>query len=299
MMCDKNLIYIGGPTAVGKSLIAIEIAKHFSTEIVSCDSRQFYKELKIGTAPPSKDELNKINHHFIQDRSVLDHLSAGEYEKEAINIINNLFKKTKNLILVGGSGLYAHSILFGLDSLPNISKHTLDEVNNIYIDKGLTHIQNLLKKIDFEYYNKVDLNNHRRIIRALSVSIESKTPYSSFLGRINQKRNFKEHIYVINEDRDKLYNKINFRVDQMIENGLEIEAKSLNKMKHLRALQTVGYKEWLPYWKGDCEKKNVIEEIKKNSRRYAKRQLTWFKKYKSAKWMKPHESINSIIGYHK
>ena len=299
MMCDKNLIYIGGPTAVGKSLIAIEIAKHFSTEIISCDSRQFYKELKIGTAPPSKDELNKINHHFIQDRSVLDHLSAGEYEKEAINIINNLFKKTKNLILVGGSGLYAHSILFGLDSLPNISKHTLDEVNNIYINKGLTHIQNLLKKIDFEYYNKVDLNNHRRIIRALSVSIESKTPYSSFLGRINQKRNFKEHIYVINEDRDKLYNKINFRVDQMIENGLEIEAKYLNKMKHLRALQTVGYKEWLPYWNGECKKKNVIEEIKKNSRRYAKRQLTWFKKYKSAKWMKPHESINSIISYHK
>ena len=299
MMSNKNLIYIGGPTAVGKSAIAIEIAKYFSTEIISCDSRQFYKEMVIGTAVPSKDQLNEINHHFIQDRSIINHFPVGEYEKEAIKIINKLFEKTNILILVGGSGLYANSILYGLDSIPKIKKITIDKVNKTYEEMGLKHIQNLLKKIDFEYYNKVDLNNHRRIIRALTVSMETKNPYSSFLNNTNQERNFMEHIYIINEDRDRLYNKINNRVDQMLENGLENEAKSLIKLNHLKALQTLGYKEWIPYWKGNCNKIDVINEIKKNSRRYAKRQLTWFKKYKSAKWMEPNESINSIIKNHK
>lgn len=299
MMSNKNLIYIGGPTAVGKSAIAIEIAKYFSTEIISCDSRQFYKEMVIGTAVPSKDQLNEINHHFIQDRSIINHFPVGEYEKEAIKIINKLFEKTNILILVGGSGLYANSILYGLDSIPKLKKITIDKVNNTYEEMGLKHIQNLLKKIDFEYYNKVDLNNHRRIIRALAVSIETKNPYSSFLNNTNQERNFIEHVYIINEDRDRLYNKINNRVDQMLENGLENEAKSLIKLNHLKALQTLGYKEWIPYWKGNCNKIDVINEIKRNSRRYAKRQLTWFKKYKLAKWMEPNESINSIIKNHK
>lgn len=299
MMSNKNLIYIGGPTAVGKSAIAIEIAKYFSTEIISCDSRQFYKEMVIGTAVPSKDQLNEINHHFIQDRSIINHFPVGEYEKEAIKIINKLFEKTNILILVGGSGLYANSILYGLDSIPEIKKITIDKVNNTYEEMGLKHIQNLLKKIDFEYYNKVDLNNHRRIIRALAVSIETKNPYSSFLNNTNQERNFIEHVYIINEDRDRLYNKINNRVEQMLENGLENEAKSLIKLNHLKALQTLGYKEWIPYWKGNCNKIDVINEIKRNSRRYAKRQLTWFKKYKLAKWMEPNESINSIIKNHK
>ena len=299
MMSNKNLIYIGGPTAVGKSAIAIEIAKYFSTEIISCDSRQFYKEMVIGTAVPSKDQLNEINHHFIQDRSIINHFPVGEYEREAIKIINKLFEKTNILILVGGSGLYANSILYGLDSIPKLKKITIDKVNKTYEEMGLKHIQNLLKKIDFEYYNKVDLNNHRRIIRALAVSIETKNPYSSFLNNTNQERNFIEHVYIINEDRDRLYNKINNRVDQMLENGLENEAKSLIKLNHLKALQTLGYKEWIPYWKGNCNKIDVINEIKRNSRRYAKRQLTWFKKYKSAKWMEPNESINSIIKNHK
>ena len=299
MMSNKNLIYIGGPTAVGKSAIAIEIAKYFSTEIISCDSRQFYKEMAIGTAVPSKDQLNEINHHFIQDRSIINHFPVGEYEREAIKIINKLFEKTNILILVGGSGLYANSILYGLDSIPKLKKITIDKVNNTYEEMGLKHIQNLLKKIDFEYYNKVDLNNHRRIIRALAVSIETKNPYSSFLNNTNQERNFIEHVYIINEDRGRLYNKINNRVDQMLENGLENEAKSLINLNHLKALQTPGYKEWIPYWKGNCNKIDVISEIKRNSRRYAKRQLTWFKKYKLAKWMEPNESINSIIKNHK
>jgi len=253
-MSDKNLIYIGGPTAVGKTSIAIEIAKYFSTEIVSCDSRQFYKEMRIGTSIPSKNELKTVKHHFIQDRSALNHLSVGQFEKEAAKIINKLFQKKQTVVLVGGSGLYANSILFGLDSFPSISKNTIKHINNLYIDKGLKYLQSLLKKKDFKYYKEVDLNNHRRIIRALSVCIETNIPYSSFLGKVNQNRNFRSHIYIINEERKKLYNKINFRVDQMIQNGLEIEAKSLVEMKNLKALQTVGYKEWFSYWNGECEK---------------------------------------------
>ena len=299
MMSDKNLIYIGGPTAVGKTSIAIEIAKYFSTEIVSCDSRQFYKEMRIGTSIPSKNELKTVKHHFIQDRSALNHLSVGQFEKEAAKIINKLFQKKQTVVLVGGSGLYANSILFGLDSFPSISKNTIKHINNLYIDKGLKYLQSLLKKKDFKYYKEVDLNNHRRIIRALSVCIETNIPYSSFLGKVNQNRNFRSHIYIINEERKKLYNKINFRVDQMIQNGLEIEAKSLVEMKNLKALQTVGYKEWFSYWNGECEKYSVIEEIKKNTRRYAKRQLTWFKKYDSANWLNPQNSINEILNNYK
>lgn len=299
MMSKNNLIFIGGPTAVGKTSVAIDVAKYFSTEIVSCDSRQFYKEMRIGTAVPSKIELNDINHHFIQDRSVLDHLSVGQYEKEALLIINNLFKKNKNVVLVGGSGLYATSILFGLDSFPNVSKSTKELINKLYINNGLEYLKSLLRDLDIEYYKKVDLNNHRRIIRALCICFETEKTYSSFLTNFNQERNFKNHIYIINDDREKLYNKINLRVDKMIQNGLEAEAKSLIKMKDLKSLQTVGYKEWFLYWDGHCEKKNVIEEIKKNTRRYAKRQLTWFKKYNSAKWLNKKESLNSILRDHK
>ena len=298
MMSKNNLIYIGGPTGVGKSIVAIEVAKYFSTEIISCDSRQFYKEMSIGTAVPDKKQLNEVKHYFIQDRSVKNPLTVGKYQIEALNVINELFKKHKNVILVGGSGLYANSILFGLDKIPNVSSKTLNEVNYLYKDKGLKYITNLLRNYDYNYYNKVDLNNHRRIIRALSVCIECKKPYSSFLGKENQKKNYSNHIYILNQDRKLLYERINNRVDLMVNTGLEVEAKTLSSMKSLKPLNTVGYREWF----NDNNQKNkkfVIEEIKKNSRRYAKRQITWFKKYKSAIWIEPKKSINYIIQNHK
>ncbi|MAD11370.1 MAG: tRNA (adenosine(37)-N6)-dimethylallyltransferase MiaA [Flavobacteriaceae bacterium] len=297
-MSKNNLIYIGGPTGVGKSIVAIEVAKYFSTEIISCDSRQFYKEMSIGTAVPNKKQLNEVKHYFIQDRSVKNPLTVGKYQIEALNVINELFKKHKNVILVGGSGLYANSILFGLDKIPNVSSKTLNEVNYLYKDKGLKYITNLLRNYDFNYYNKVDLNNHRRIIRALSVCIECKKPYSSFLGKENQKKNYSNHIYILNQDRKLLYERINNRVDLMVNTGLEVEAKTLSSMKSLKPLNTVGYREWF----NDNNQKNkkfVVEEIKKNSRRYAKRQITWFKKYKSAIWIEPKKSINYIIQNHK
>lgn len=298
MMSKNNLIYIGGPTGVGKSIVAIEVAKYFSTEIISCDSRQFYKEMSIGTAVPDKKQLNEVKHYFIQDRSVKTPLTVGKYQIEALNVINELFKKHKNVILVGGSGLYANSILFGLDKIPNVSSETLNEVNYLYKDKGLKYITNLLRNYDFNYYNKVDLNNHRRIIRALSVCIECKKPYSSFLGKENQKKNYSNYIYILNQDRKLLYERINNRVDLMVNTGLEDEAKTLSSMKNLKPLNTVGYREWFNDYNQN-NKKFVIEEIKKNSRRYAKRQITWFKKYKSAIWIEPKKSINYIIQNHK
>ena len=298
MMSKNNLIYIGGPTGVGKSIVAIEVAKYFSTEIISCDSRQFYKEMSIGTAVPDKKQLNEVKHYFIQDRSVKNPLTVGKYQIEALNVINELFKKHKNVILVGGSGLYANSILFGLDKIPNVSSETLNEVNYLYKDKGLKYITNLLRNYDFNYYNKVDLNNHRRIIRALSVCIECKKPYSSFLGKENQKKKYSNHIYILNQDRKLLYERINNRVDLMVNTGLEVEAKTLSSMKSLKPLNTVGYREWFNDYNQN-NKKFVIEEIKKNSRRYAKRQITWFKKYKSAIWIEPKKSINYIIQNHK
>jgi len=298
MMSKNNLIYIGGPTGVGKSIVAIEVAKYFSTEIISCDSRQFYKEMSIGTAVPDKKQLNEVKHYFIQDRSVKTPLTVGKYQIEALNVINELFKKHKNVILVGGSGLYANSILFGLDKIPNVSSETLNEVNYLYKDKGLKYITNLLRNYDFNYYNKVDLNNHRRIIRALSVCIECKKPYSSFLGKENKKNNYSNYIYILNQDRKLLYERINNRVDLMVNTGLEDEAKTLSSMKNLKPLNTVGYREWFNDYNQN-NKKFVIEEIKKNSRRYAKRQITWFKKYKSAIWIEPKKSINYIIQNHK
>tara|TARA_B100000767_G_scaffold271277_1_gene296561 strand:- start:134 stop:1033 length:900 start_codon:yes stop_codon:yes gene_type:complete len=299
MMHKNNLIFIGGPTAVGKTSIAIKLAKHFSTEIVSCDSRQFYKEMKIGTAIPSNHMLNEIKHHFIQDRSVLDHLSVGQYEKEALFILDTLFKKNKNIIMVGGSGLYASSVLYGLDSFPNVSIKTKNLISKLYEDNGLNYIKNLLKKRDIEYYEKVDLNNHRRIIRALEICFETKLSYSSFLLNKQKKRNFEINIFIIDKKREILYDKIDQRVDQMINNGLENEAKSLIEFKDLNALQTVGYKEWFSYWNGQSSEKKVIDDIKRNTRRYAKRQLTWFKKYEKAKWIYEKDPINEILKYYR
>ncbi len=299
MMSKKTLIYIGGPTASGKTSVAVEIAKYFSTEIISCDSRQFYKEMSIGTAIPNKKELLEIKHHFIQDRSVINHLSVGEYEIEAIKLIDTIFKKNNYVVLVGGSGLYADSIINGLDLIPKVSEENIKFVNDIYKKNGLYQIKKLLKIKDPVFYNKTDLNNPRRLIRALSVCLETNKPFSSFLGKLNSKRDFNCFIYILNDGREKLYDKINLRVDNMIKKGLEDEAKSLSKYMNLKPLNTVGYKEWISYWSSSCDKNSVIEEIKKNTRRYAKRQLTWFRRYKSAKWLETDASINSIINHHK
>ena len=294
-MKNKNLIYVAGPTGIGKTKLAIDLAKKFNTEIVSCDSRQFYKELKIGTCPPSFDDLNDIKHHFIHNKSIKDTYSVGDYEKEAIELISEIFKIKDTLILVGGSGLYADSILFGMDEFPNISKEIKEKIQFDIENSGLDYILEELRILDPEYYNKVDKNNIVRITRALEVIKQTNSKFSSLRTNKKKKREFKSHILILESSRDDLYNKINTRVDKMLENGLEKEAYQLMDYKKLNTLNTVGYKEFFKYFDGEMSYNDTINKIKQNTRNYAKRQITWLKKYKNAIRINSNSNANSII----
>ena len=294
MMSNKSLIYIAGPTAIGKTKISIELAKKLNTEIISCDSRQFYKELKIGTAPPTQEELSEVKHHFIQNKSINEIYTVGDFEKEAINKINALFNSYDKLIMVGGSGLYADAIMFGLDKFPKIPKEIRDQVNLFYKTHGLIALQELLLEKDPKYYTRIDKNNYVRLIRALEVCIYSGKPYSSFLGKIKGNRKFVSKMAIIDLPREKLYEKINKRVDFMIKMGLEKEVKNLFNYRKYPALNTVGYKELFSFFEGKIKFEEAINEIKKNTRRYAKRQITWFKKYENAMYFKNNTPIAEI-----
>ena len=294
MMSNKSLIYIAGPTAIGKTKISIELAKKLNTEIISCDSRQFYKELKIGTAPPTQEELSEVKHHFIQNKSINEIYTVGDFEKEAINKINALFNSYDKLIMVGGSGLYADAIMFGLDKFPKIPKEIRDQVNLFYKTHGLIALQELLLEKDPKYYTRIDKNNYVRLIRALEVCIYSGKPYSSFLGKIKGNRKFISKMAIIDLPREKLYEKINKRVDFMIKMGLEKEAKNLFNYRKYPALNTVGYKELFSFFEGKIKFEEAINEIKKNTRRYAKRQITWLKKYENAMYFKNNTPIAEI-----
>ena len=295
MRKNKNLIYIAGPTGVGKTDLSIEIAKKFNTDIVSCDSRQFYKELKIGTSPPSYSQLKEVKHHFIHHKSIHDVYNVGKYEKDAITVINDLFKEKDNLILVGGSGLYADSIMFGIDDFPDVP---LDMRNNIianFKSRGIESIQNKLKKLDPEYYEEVDLSNFNRIIRALEVIELTGKKFSSQRTKKEKQRVFKSHVLIIESDREKLYKRINNRVDIMIKEGLEEEAFKLKDFKELNTLNTVGYKEFFNYFDDKLTYTQTVEKIKKNTRNYAKRQITWLKKYKKPINVYCDQEVESII----
>lgn len=294
MMSNKSLIYIAGPTAIGKTKISIELAKKLNTEIISCDSRQFYKELKIGTAPPTQEELREVKHHFIQNKSINEIYTVGDFEKEAINKINALFNSYDKLIMVGGSGLYADAIMFGLDKFPKIPKEIRDQVNLFYKTHGLIALQELLLEKDPKYYTRIDKNNYVRLIRALEVCIYSGKPYSSFLGKIKGNRKFISKMAIIDLPREKLYEKINKRVDFMIKMGLEKEVKNLFNYRKYPALNTVGYKELFSFFEGKIKFEEAINEIKKNTRRYAKRQITWLKKYENAMYFKNNTPIAEI-----
>ena len=295
MRKNKNLIYIAGPTGVGKTDLSLEIAKKFNTDIVSCDSRQFYKELKIGTSPPSNSQLKEVKHHFIHNKSIHDLYNVGKYEKEAITVINDLFKEKDNLILVGGSGLYADSIMFGIDDFPDVP---LDIRNNIIADfksGGIEIIQNKLKKLDPEYYEEVDLSNFNRIIRALEVIELTGKKFSSQRTKKEKQRVFRSHVLIIESDREKLYKRINNRVDIMIKEGLEDEAFKLKDFKELNTLNTVGYKEFFSYFDDKLTYTQAVEKIKQNTRNYAKRQITWLKKYTNPVNVYNNQEIESII----
>ncbi len=293
------LICVIGPTAIGKTALAIKIAKHYSTEIISADSRQFYKEMEIGTAVPNKEELAEIPHHFIQNRSIFEDYSVGDFERDALMFLNSLFKTKDVIVMVGGSGLYIDAVIKGLDKFPKVPIKIVGELKTEYEKHGIVPLQKELLEKDPIYYNKVDLQNQHRIIRALGVCRSQELPYSSFLNTAKEPRNF-NFIYIgLTADREIIYNRINQRVDIMMEEGLENEAKSLYDHKDLNALKTVGYRELFNYFGGEYSKEFAVEEIKKNTRRFAKRQGTWFRKNKDILWFeyntKPLDIINNII----
>ena len=291
----KTLITIVGPTAIGKTSLSILIASHFNTEVISCDSRQFYKEMTIGTAVPEKEELATVPHHFIQNRSVVEDYNVGTFEKDALAILDTLFEKHNTVVMVGGSGLYVQAVLEGLDDFPKIDPAIRQELKNIYNSEGIIPLQQQLKKLDIETYNSIALDNPQRIIRALEICIGTNIPYSSFKGKAKKKRNFESIIIGLNADRQKIYDRINYRVDLMMKKGLLNEAKKLYPQKSLNALQTVGYRELFLFFDGKITKENAIEEIKKNTRRFAKRQLTWFNKNTNITWFDFEASFSIIL----
>ena len=278
-MSTNTLIYIAGPTGVGKTKLSLELAKCIDTEIISCDSRQFYKEMNIGTAVPTTKELKEVRHHFIHNKSIKDIYTVVDFEKEAIKKLNLLFKIKETIIMVGGSGMYADALMFGMDEFPEVPKEIRNQINVFYKSHGLKGLQELLRDKDPKYYTRVDINNPVRLIRALEVCLTSKKPFSSFLGKYREPRDFISKIFILESPRKILYEKINSRVDQMMRSGLENEVRKLIDFKELPTLKTVGYKELFPYFQNKKGLEDAILEIKKNSRRYAKRQITWFKKY--------------------
>ena len=294
-MKTSKLLYVAGPTASGKTDLAIALAQHFNSEIVSCDSRQFYQEMRIGTAVPSEAELAQVPHHFIQHRSITEDYSVGDFRREALEKLKELFKEHQTVIMVGGSGLYADAVMQGLDEFPETDPKIRPQLTAIYQQEGIEILQDLLREHDLKHYQVVDRNNPHRLIRALEISLSSGKPYSSFLGKKTAPDFFNAQTIVIDWEREALYNRINLRVDLMVAQGLKAEAKGLYSQKTLNALQTVGYREWFAHFDGKWDEATAIEEIKKNSRRYAKRQSTWFRRYPEAIRVKGGDAPSEII----
>jgi tRNA dimethylallyltransferase len=281
----KTLVVIAGPTASGKTAAAIELARHFKTVIVSADSRQFYREMSTGTAKPSEEELAAVKHYFINSHSITETFTAGDYEKQCLYLLNDLFQTHDIVILVGGSGLFIKAVCEGFDEFPDPKPGLRDKLNTEFVEKGIGYLQEKLKMVDPEYHNQVDLNNPQRIIRALEVFETTGKPYSSYRISVTNKRPFKVVKFGLNLSRETLYQRINQRVDDMVLQGLVDEVKSLLPYRHLNALNTVGYSELFDYFDGKTGLTAAIELIKQNTRRFAKRQLTWFGKDKEILWL--------------
>jgi len=283
---NKNyLITVAGPTAIGKTALAIQLAKHFRTEIISADSRQFYKEMQIGTAVPSPEELAEVPHHFIQHKSMFDSYSVGDFERDAIAKLHRLFKTRNVVLMAGGSGLYIDAVLNGLDTFPDIPPELRETLNHTLEQEGLETLQNKLLQTDPDYFKQADIQNPQRVIRALEVSLATGRPYSSFLKKKETHRPFHSILIGLTAPRELIYDRINRRVEEMMQQGLEAEAGKLYPHRRLNALQTVGYKELFARFEGIYSREEAISEIKKNTRRFAKRQLTWFRRNKNILWV--------------
>ena len=282
---DKELIVIAGPTAVGKTSHAIELAKKYNTEILSADSRQFYRELQIGTAAPTNEELDAAPHHFIGNLSIHDYYNVSIYEQEALVLIDKLFQKHDKIIVVGGSGLYIDALCYGIDDLPDADDNLRNEIKRKFSEEGIEFLQREVARLDPEFYKIVDQSNHKRLQRALEVCLATGKTYSSQRSNKRRSRPFKIRKIVLNMERELLYNRINERVDKMMKAGLLEEVRSLQEYRDLNALKTVGYTELFRYLDGDISLEQAVTDIKTNSRRYSKRQVTWFKRYDDFEWI--------------
>ena len=294
-MKKKVLLAVVGPTAIGKTALGIQLAKHFDTEILSADSRQFFKEMEIGTAVPSQEELAQVPHHFIQHKSIFEPYSVGDFEKEAMGLLDGLFQQKDTVVMVGGSGLYVDAVVHGLDEFPEVNPNIRAALNQKPEKNGLSSLQEELKLKDPSYYKIVDLENPHRLIRALEVCRASGQPFSSFLNRPKPKRPFKTLYVGLEAPREVIYERINQRVDLMMQAGLLEEAERLYPHKTLNALQTVGYKELFEYLDGHCTLEFAVSEIKKNTRRFAKRQLTWLRKNKDILWIPYNGEAEKVL----
>ena len=297
-MKNKTLITIVGPTAIGKTSLSIELAKHFDCEIISADSRQFYKEMSIGTAKPTLKEMDGITHHFVDFLSVTEFYTAGQFEKSVLSTLEELFKKKDVAIMVGGSGLYVNSVLTGIDEIPSdINLRT--ELNKELEENGLRYMQQKLKKLDYEHYCNMDLQNPQRLVRAIEVCLVTGKKYSHLRNQQPKEREFNIIQIGLTTNRELIYGRINTRVDEMVKNGLIEEVKNLLPHKELNSLNTVGYKELFKHFEGEWELDFAIEKIKQNTRNFAKRQLTWFKKDQNTRWFDVIEEKEALMNYIK
>ena len=298
---QNSLIIVIGATAIGKTALSIALAKHYNCEIVSCDSRQFFKEMTVGTAVPTNDELIAATHHFIQNKSIHEKYSVGDFEKEGLNVLDSLFLKNNIQIAVGGSGLYIQALASGLDHFPPIDVGVREQIRADFEQFGLKDLQEKLKNLDPDYYeyiagfNPQTLQNPQRLMRFIEVCISANQPYSTYLNKNKIARNFTPIYVGLEADRAVMYDRINARVDQMVKNGLVTEVTSLYNYKHLNALQTVGYKEIFNFVDNEYKLPFALEEIKKNTRRFAKRQITWFKRIENALWFNCDTELPLII----
>jgi len=294
----KTLIVILGPTGVGKTKTAIEVARFFRTEIISADSRQVYKELSIGTAVPSVSELEQARHHFIHAFSIRDYYNASRFETDVLNLLEELFQQKSMVLMVGGSMLYLDAVCKGIDDLPTVDIALRESLIRYLETEGLENMRLRLKKLDPDYYRQADLKNPKRILHALEICLMTGKPYSSLRSNTVKKRPFRIIKAGLNCSREALYDRINKRVDKMVEDGLIEEARKVYPLKHLNALNTVGYKELFAHFDGKITRDEAIQQIKNNTRKYARKQLTWFRKDKSVRWFEPGEE-NKVIHYIK
>ena len=293
---NKKLIVLVGPTGVGKTELSLSIAEKFKTPIISSDSRQIYKETVIGTAAPTKEMLEKVKHYFIGKLSIEDYYNVSMFEFDVLDVVEEIHKTNDYAFMTGGSCMYVDAVCKGIDDMPTIDMKIRNELLERKEKEGIDTLRFELKKLDPDFYYETDIKNPKRILKALEVCYQTGKPYSSFRKKTAKQRPFDIIKIGINRDRQELYNRINLRVDQMIEEGLLGEVKSLLPFRHLNSMNTVGYKEFFPYYDGEYPLETAIELVKRNSRRYAKRQLSWFNRDKDIKWFHP-DNIDEILGY--